>query len=112
MPRTTLIAAAGLIALTAAGTASAETYKVKFSYAPDATAQEIYASFAASAERACAREMRRDGRTALAIEHKLRNACAAELVDSAVSSLGHAQVTALHRNMTTDQRGTELAQAN
>ncbi len=102
--------AAAIFLATGAG-AAAESYKVKFSYAPDASAEQIYASFQASADRTCAREMRRDGRTSLSVDHEMRNSCSAELVQSAVTSLGQPQVTALHRNKMLDGRGTELAQA-
>ena len=110
MIRTTIIAAAAALSI-GAGAALAESYKVEFSYAPDASAQEIYAGFKASADLTCARELRRDGRTALSIDHELRNTCSAELVESAVNSLGQPQVTALHRNNLLNGRGTELAQA-
>ena len=103
--------AAAIFLATGAGAAAAESYIVKFSYAPDASAEQIYASFQASADRTCAREMRRDGRTSLSVDHEMRNSCSAELVQSAVTSLGQPQVTALHRNKMLDGRGTELAQA-
>lgn len=110
MIKSTLIATTAALSIGVSG-ALAENYKVEFSYAPDASAQEIYAGFKDSANLTCARELRRDGRTALSIDHKLRNTCSAELVESAVNSLGQPQVTALHRNKLLNGRGTELAQA-
>lgn len=73
-----------------------ETFEAQFSYDRNASADEIYAGFRATAEQACKADMRRTSRMPIRTTYKLLAACQAELVTSAVKSVNMATLSALH----------------
>lgn len=70
---------------------SAEPFDVTFSYNPQAKPEAIYATLRHRAETACEAPGVHSVR-----EHQQNQACAARLLDAAVSRIGRADVAALH----------------
>lgn len=89
-----------------------ETFEAQFSYDRNASADEIYAEFRATAERACKEDMRRTGRMPIRTTYKLLAACEAELVTSVVKTVNMPTLTALHERTLESDETMILARAD
>lgn len=111
MIRNAMIACAAALTISAGALAHAETFRAKFSYDPNASAEEIYAGFKEAAHDVCLDEARRGGKLPMRTFSAIRKSCEANLLGSVVSKLDRAQVTALHRRSIGDNADVTLAQA-
>ena len=87
-----LVLMAGAFLAPQNASAETRTFRVAFPYYKSAPAEKIYTDFQRKADMAC----REDSIRPLSFR-RLEKACAAELLDKAVTKLGRADVAALHQ---------------